>query len=236
MNKKILVIEDDKKLQNVLKAYLESSGYKSEVAGTLKEAENFIGKEVPLLIILDLMLPDGRGEDFIREIKDIADIPVIMVTAKSAEEDKLLGFSLGADDYIVKPFSPRELLARVKAVLKRYDNDKAKTEEVLSFNKGMLIINSDSHEVIVDGKQIELSQTEFKLFFILASSPNKVFSRMELVEKALGYEFEGYERTVDAHIKNLRHKIGDESKNPLYIQTVFGIGYKFIGKKDVPNN
>ncbi|GAB4440433.1 MAG: response regulator transcription factor [bacterium] len=236
MNKKILVIEDDKKLQNVIKAYLESSGYKSEVVGTLKEADSFIEKGLPLLVILDLMLPDGRGEDFIRELKDVADIPVIMVTAKSAEEDKLLGFFLGADDYIVKPFSPRELLVRIKAVLKRYDNDKTNTKETLSFNNGKLIINSDSHEVIVDGKEIELSQTEFKLFLVLAGSPNKVFTRMELVEKALGYQFEGYERTVDAHIKNLRHKIGDESKNPLYIQTVFGIGYKFIGKRDVLND
>lgn len=234
MNKKILVVEDDKKLQHVVKAYLETAGFKVNVATTLKEAQNFLEQELPLFVILDLMLPDGHGEEFIQELKDMADIPVIMVTAKSAEEDKLLGFSLGADDYIVKPFSPKELLARVKAILKRYE--KVKINGVLSFNNGKLIINSDNHEVIVNGEQIELSQTEFKLFLIMASSPNKVFSRIELVEKALGYEFEGYERTIDAHIKNLRHKIGDDSKNSKYIQTVFGIGYKFIGKKDVSNN
>ncbi len=234
MNKTILVVEDDKKLLNIIKAYIESVGYRAKTATTVKEAEDIIEKELPSLVVLDLMLPDGKGEDFIQTVKEIDDIPVIMVTARSAEEDRLMGFSLGADDYVVKPFSPKELIARIKAVLKRYEKDKP--SEILSFNGGSLIINPESHEVIVNGNLVELSQTEFKIFLLLARAPHKVFSRLELVEKALGYEFEGYDRTVDAHIKNLRHKIGDTHKNPVYIQTVFGIGYKFLGKKDVSND
>lgn len=232
---KILVLEDDKKLQNLIKAYLESTGYNVILASSLKEARAILEKELPSLVILDLMLPDGNGENFSQEIKEIGDIPIIMVTAKSAEEDKLLGFSLGADDYVSKPFSPKELMARIKAVLKRYEKDKQK-QEILSFDDGKILINPENFELVINGKTVELSRTEFKLLLILASSPNKVFSRMELVEKALGYEFEGYERTVDAHIKNLRHKIGDDPKKPHYIQTVFGIGYKFLGKKDATNN
>jgi len=233
MSKKILILEDDKKLQNIIKAYLESTGFKVLAASTLKEARSVLNEEIPSLVVLDLMLPDGNGENFIQEIKETGDIPVIMVTAKSSEEDRLAGFSLGADDYVIKPFSPKELIARVKAVLRRYEKEK---EDILSYNSGKILIKPDSFEVLVDGTPVELSQTEFKILVVLASSPNKVFSRMELVEKALGYEFEGYERTVDAHIKNLRHKIGDNPKNPTYVQTVFGIGYKFLGKKDAPNN
>ncbi len=231
---KILVLEDDKKLQNLIKAYLESTGYDVLLASSLKEARSILDKEVPSLVILDLMLPDGNGESFSQEIKEIEEIPIIMVTAKSSEEDKLLGFSLGADDYVSKPFSPKELIARVKAVLRRYEKETQK-QKVLSFDSGKILIKPESFEVVIDGKTVDLSRTEFKLLLVLASFPSKVFSRMDLVEKALGYEFEGYERTVDAHIKNLRHKIGDDPKKPHYIQTVFGIGYKFLGKKDVSN-
>lgn len=232
---KILVLEDDRKLQNLIKAYLESTGYNVLLASSLKEARSILDKEVPSLVILDLMLPDGNGESFSQEIREIGEIPIIMVTAKSSEEDKLLGFSLGADDYVSKPFSPKELIARVKAVLRRYEKETQK-QKALSFDSGKILIKPESFEVVIDGKTVDLSRTEFKLLLVLASSPNKVFSRMDLVEKALGYEFEGYERTVDAHIKNLRHKIGDDPKNPHYIQTVFGIGYKFLGKKDASNN
>lgn len=232
---KILVLEDDRKLQNLIKAYLESTGYNVLLASSLKEARSILDKEVPSLVILDLMLPDGNGESFSQEIKEIGEIPIIMVTAKSSEEDKLLGFSLGADDYVSKPFSPKELIARVKAVLKRYEKETQK-QKVLSFDSGKILIKPENFEVVIDGKTVDLSRTEFKLLLVLATSPNKVFSRMDLVEKALGYEFEGYERTVDAHIKNLRHKIGDDPKKPHYIQTVFGIGYKFLGKKDASNN
>lgn len=232
MPKKVLIVEDDKKLQNIVRAYLESTGYNVLTASSICDAEKILESDTPSIVILDLMLPDGNGEDLIQEIKEIADIPVIMVTAKSAEEDRLLGFSLGADDYLVKPFSPKELVARVKAVLRRYGNDPQKEE--FSFNNGKLIVKPPNYEVIVDGKAVELSQTEFRIFYLLISSPGKVFSRIELAERALGYEFEGYERTIDAHIKNIRHKINEDPKKPVFIQTVFGIGYKFLGKKDAP--
>lgn len=231
MKSKVLIVEDDKKLQNVIRSYFESAGFSVMVANTLTEAEKKIAFNIPDLVILDLMLPDGSGEDFIQTIKEFGDIPVIMATAKSSENEKLLGFSLGADDYVVKPFSPRELVARAKVILKRYEKGLTK-EDILSFNNGKIKINPANHEVLIDGLSIELSRTEFKLLLLLASAPGKAFSRLELVEKALGYEFEGYERTIDAHIKNLRHKIGDNPKDPCFIQTVFGLGYKFIGKKD----
>jgi DNA-binding response OmpR family regulator len=226
----ILIVEDDRKIAAIVKAYLESSGYAVLSAQSAKEAIELFSKEIPSLVLLDLALPDGAGEELIQDFKSAADIPVIMVTAKSSEEERLAGFALGADDYIVKPFSPKELIARVKAVLKRFD--KMEGSKLLSFDAGRLVIDGTAHEVTKEGRAVQCSQTEFKMLSILASSPGKVFSRLELVEKVMGYQFEGYERTVDAHIKNLRRKLDEDPKNPKYIQTIFGIGYKFLGKRD----
>ena len=172
------------------------------------------------------------GEEICQELKEIGDIPVIMLTAKSAEEERVAGFALGADDYVVKPFSPRELVARVKAVMKRSRMQDINGKGPISFNKGKLIIDSGSYEVRSKDFPVTLTPTEFKILSVLAGSPGRVFTRGELVENALGYQFEGYERSIDAHIKNIRQKIEDDPRNPLFISTIYGVGYKFSGKKD----
>jgi two-component system OmpR family response regulator len=156
-----------------------------------------------------------------------------MLTSKSSEEERVAGFALGADDYVVKPFSPRELVYRVKAVLKRAQKGDLDTAEPMTFNNGLLIIDGHSYVVKKKGLILNLTPTEFKVLYTLASYPAKVFSREELVDKALGYQFEGYERSIDAHIKNIRHKIEDDPKNPSLIITIYGVGYRFSGKRDV---
>ena len=228
----IFVVEDDKKMARVVKAYLEGAGYKVLHFERGKDAVESALKEIPLLAILDLMLPDMSGEEVFQELKEIGDFPIIMLTAKSSEEERVAGFALGADDYIVKPFSPRELVYRVKAVLKRAQKADLGDTEPMSFNKGSLTIDGQSYQVKKKGKLVNLTPTEFKILFVLASTPNKVFTRDELVEKALGYQFEGYERSIDAHIKNIRQKIEDDPKTPEFILTIYGVGYRFIAKKD----
>lgn len=228
----ILLIEDDPKIARVVRLYLEGAGYRIVHASTGKEGLEAFSREHPQLIILDLMLPDIPGEEICRIIKEKEDIPVIMLTAKSSEEERIAGFSLGADDYVVKPFSPRELVFRVKALLRRYKKTGSEGG-VMSFNEGLLIIDERSYEVRKENQPLNLTPTEFKLLQVLASSPGRVFTREELVQKALGYEFEGYERSIDAHIKNIRQKLGDNSRKPQFILTIYGVGYKFIGKKDV---
>lgn len=228
----IFVVEDDKKMARVVKAYLEGAGYRVLHFERGKDAVESALKEIPLLAILDLMLPDMSGEEVFQELKEIGDFPIIMLTAKSSEEERVAGFALGADDYVVKPFSPRELVYRIKAVLKRAQKKDLGDTEPMSFNNGLLIIDGQSYQVKKKGKLVNLTPTEFKILFILASTPNKVFTRDELVEKALGYQFEGYERSIDAHIKNIRQKIEDDPKNPEFILTIYGVGYRFIAKKD----
>ncbi|MDI6729593.1 MAG: response regulator transcription factor [Thermodesulfovibrionales bacterium] len=228
----IFVVEDDKKMARVVKAYLEGAGYRVLHFERGKDAVESALKEIPLLAILDLMLPDMSGEEVFQELKEIGDFPIIMLTAKSSEEERVAGFALGADDYVVKPFSPRELVYRVKALLKRAQKKDLGDTEPMSFNNGLLIIDGQSYQVKKKGKLVNLTPTEFKILFILASTPNKVFTRDELVEKALGYQFEGYERSIDAHIKNIRQKIEDDPKNPEFILTIYGVGYRFIAKKD----
>lgn len=229
----IFVIEDDRKIARIIKAYLEGAGFSVVHFEKGKEALDAAMKEHPIAVILDLMLPDMNGEDVFQGLKDIGDFPTIILTAKSSEEERITGFALGADDYVVKPFSPRELVYRVKAVLKRARKEDLKDVAPISFNNGSLKIDGQSYSVEKDGVKINLTPTEFKILFTLASSPNKVFTRSELVEKACGYEFEGYERSIDAHIKNLRHKLEDSPKKPEYILTIYGIGYKFGAKKDL---
>jgi len=185
------------------------------------------------LVVLDLSLPDIPGELVCQELKRLGDIPVIMLTAKSSEEQRLFGFSLGADDYVVKPFSARELVFRVKIALKRMSDTTPDTAAgKLSFNKGALLLDPVCYHAVISGIPVELSATEFKLLLRIAASPGKVFSREELLEKVLGYSCDGYDRCIDAHIKNIRHKIGDRPKNPVYIESVYGVGYRFNGVKD----
>ncbi|MBM4147271.1 MAG: response regulator transcription factor [Nitrospira sp.] len=232
MMKTILVVEDDRKIAKVVKVYLEGEGFRVFTAEKGKEALDIAIKEPLSLVILDLMLPDMSGEEICQELKEIGDFPVIMLTAKSSEEERVAGFALGADDYVVKPFSPRELMARVKAVMKRSQKLDISDKGPISFNKGKLSIDSRSYEVRNKDLLLTLTPTEFKILSVLAGSPGRVFTRGELVDGALGYQFEGYERSIDAHIKNIRQKIEDDPRSPLFITTVYGVGYKFSGKKD----
>lgn len=233
MTNRVVIVEDDRKIAKIVKVYLENNGFKVMHFEKGRDAIDFALKETPLLVILDLKLPDISGEAVCRELKEIGDIPIIMLTAKSQEEERITGFALGADDYVVKPFSPKELVYRVKAVLKRAKKDDLNKVYPISFNNGLITIDGRSYEVRKRAKTIDVTPTEFKLLFVLASNPQKVFTREELVEKALGYQFEGYERSIDAHIKNIRRKIEDDPKNPELILTVYGLGYRFSGKKDV---
>jgi DNA-binding response OmpR family regulator len=224
---KILVVEDESKISEIVKAYLEKEKFGVTVADTGQKAISAL-KDGFDLIILDLMLPDMDGEDICRTVRKDSDIPIIMLTAKSEEDDRIKGLGIGADDYVVKPFSPRELVARVKSLLRRVKGVK----EIVSFNNGDLVIDSSRFEVRKNGSPIVITPIEFKLLRCLAERPGQAFTRLQLVNVILGYDFEGYDRTIDAHMKNLRQKIKDNQKTHSYLKTVYGIGYKFTGTPD----
>jgi two-component system OmpR family response regulator len=198
------------------------------VAPTGKEALQFMKKGYDL-IILDLMLPDMEGETLCSTIRQSSDVPIIILTAKGTEDERVRGLGLGADDYVVKPFSPRELVARVKAHLRR---SQRKENQILSFNRGGLKISIPSMEVKRKDTLVILTKTEFKILLYLAQRPQIVVNRSQLISNVLGYEFEGYERVIDAHIKNIRHKIENDPQNPVFIKTIYGAGYKFVGAPD----
>ncbi len=224
----ILIVEDEKKISEIVRAYLEKEGYRIKLAETGEQALKLL-KDTYDLVILDLMLPDIQGEELCRIIREGSDVPVIILTAKSGEEDRIKGLGIGADDYVVKPFSPRELVARVMAQLRRSGKTR---KRLLSYNNGALKIDVMNHEVFKDGIMVVLTPTEFKILFSLADQPGRVFSREQLVAIAQGFDFEGYDRTIDAHVKNLRHKIEKDSRDPDFIKTVYGVGYKFMGIPD----
>ena len=228
----VLIVEDDTKLARIVKAYLEGADFRTVHASTVSEALQKVEAELPLAAILDLGLPDGNGEELCQSFKELGDFPVIMLTAKSSEEERIAGFALGADDYMVKPASPRELVCRLKAVLKRYERSSASQDNIVSFNNATLVLNSLRHQISLNGHTVSVTPTEFKLLLILASSPGRTFTRDELVSRALGYQFEGYDRSIDAHIKNLRHKIENDPRVPEYLKTVYGVGYLFAGERD----
>ncbi len=224
----ILIVEDEKKISEIVRAYLEKEGYRVRLAENGEQALKLL-KEAFDLVILDLMLPDIQGEELCSTIREGSEVPVIILTAKSGEEDRIKGLGIGADDYVVKPFSPRELVARVKAQLRRSGRTKKK---LLSYNRGALKIDISNHEVFKEGSVVILTPTEFKILLSLAEQPGWVFSREQLVTIAQGFDFEGYDRTIDAHVKNLRRKIEKDSREPEYIRTVYGVGYKFTGIPD----
>jgi DNA-binding response OmpR family regulator len=228
----ILLVEDDKKIARIVEVYLRDAGYKVVHVEKGKDAITSAMNEPPLAVILDLMLPDMSGEEVCQELKELGDFPIIMLTAKYSEEERVAGFALGADDYVVKPFSPKELVYRIKAVLRRAQKGDRDVLEPMSFNSKSLVIDGQAYEVKKNGELVNITPTEFKVLYSLASAPGKVFTREDLVEKALGYQFEGYERSIDAHIKNIRHKIEDDPKNPSFIITIYGVGYRFSGKRD----
>ncbi len=228
----ILLVEDEVSIARIVKSYLEMAGFKVIHFERGRDALDFLRKNIPLLAIVDLMLPDISGESICSEIKKGMDIPLIILTAKSSEEERITGFQIGADDYVVKPFSPQELVYRVRAVLRRYKKEDAMKNNVLSFNSGSLIIDPGKYEVILNGKKLKITPSEFRILYTIASKPQKIFTREEIVEKALDYHFEGYERSIDAHIKNLRQKLNDDPRNPSYIMTVYGVGYRFVATQD----
>lgn len=226
----VLVVDDEVKIVEVVKSYLENAGYKVIESFDGKDALLKFERYQPGLIILDLMLPDITGEEVCSRIRKKSHIPIIMLTAKVAEEELLHGLGMGADDYITKPFSPRELLARVEALWRRSGYDTVPLTDLLTFNTDDLVIDNLRHEVRKRGEVVNLTPNEYNILMALVKYPNKTFTREELVVIALGEDFEGYQRTIDAHIKNLRQKIEDDTKLPLYIKTVHGVGYRFGGE------
>ena len=227
--KRILVVDDEDKIVEVIKSYLENSGYAVFLASNGRQALEMYEKVNPSLIILDLMLPDLSGEEICRVLRRRSLVPIIMLTAKVEEEDVLRGLDIGADDYVTKPFSPRQLVARVGALLRRVSGENVPLSGIISFNEGALVIDTLRYEVRKGEKIINLTPYEYKLLLTLVKYPKKVFTREELITLVFGEDFEGDNRTVDTHIKNLRQKIEEDSKNPKYILTVHGVGYRFGG-------
>ncbi len=221
----ILVVDDEPKIVKTVRAYLESTGFRVVIAENGQMALTVFRHEKPALVILDLGLPGMDGLDVARTIRRDSNIPVIMLTARVDEADKLIGLELGADDYVTKPFSPRELVARVRAVLRRAGAEREQAP--LPIVSGDVKIDLERRIVTVSGLTVELTPTEFDLLVVLARHPGRVFTRLELLDRVQGYAFEGYERTVDAHIKNLRQKIEPHPKEPRYLLTVYGVGYRF---------
>lgn len=230
--KRILLVEDEKTIRDAVQAYLEREKYWVLSVGDGQSAVEEFKKHPFDLVILDLMLPKLSGERVCRAIREGSDVPIIMLTAKGEVEDRIIGLELGADDYLIKPFSPRELIARVRALLRRANIDSDHELEVLDF--GELVIDLSGHKVLVRGEEVDLTASEFKLLSTLAKYPGRVYTRMELVEKVLGYDFEGYERTIDSHVKNLRAKLGDDPKDPKWLYTVHGVGYRFEAPRRIP--
>jgi len=226
----ILLVDDEVKIILVLKAYLEKAGYRVITARDGREALGKAASESPDLILLDLMLPVLSGEEVCQRLRKDSRVPIIMLTAKVDAGDRVEGLGLGADDYIVKPFSPQEVLARIKAVLRRSRNDGGRLADILTFSGGVLVVDTLRHEVWHRGGKLRLTPTEFKILSAMARAPGRVFSREQLTEIVHGYDYEGFERTIDAHIKNLRQKLEGGGQDVSYIQTVYGTGYRFAGE------
>jgi DNA-binding response OmpR family regulator len=223
----IFIIEDEKSVSDVVKAYLEREGYGVYSTENGLDGIEVFRKERIDLVILDLMLPDIDGEEVCKILRKISDVYIFMLTAKSTLSDKIEGLNIGADEYLTKPLSPRELTARVNALFRRVG---CKKENVISFNDNKLIIDVDKRLVKLSGEEINLTPNEFDILYILASNQGKVFTREAIIERAFGMEFDGSDRSIDVHIKNLRKKIEEDTKSPQYIVTVTKIGYKFGDK------
>lgn len=227
--KKILIVDDEIKILEVLKSYLQKEEFEVYEAITGTEALEKFNELSPSLIILDLMLPDLSGEEVCKSIRAVSRVPIIMLTAKVEEDSILNGFDIGADDYVTKPFSPKQLVARVMALLRRSEEDMGLLSNYYSYNNDELTVDALTYEVKRDGEVISLTSTELNILIAMIKYPNKVFTREELVCKALGEDFEGFDRVIDSHIKNLRRKIERDTRKPQYIKTVHGVGYKFGG-------
>lgn len=224
----ILVIEDEEKVSEVIKAYLQKEGYSVTCTVSGIEGINLFKKHAFKLIILDLMLPDISGEDVCRKIREISTVYIFMLTAKGTLNDRIEGLTIGADEYLVKPFSPRELTARVNALFRRFSNENSTS---LSFDSGNIILDKEKREVKVKGELVSLTPNEFDILYMLAINSGKVLTREQIIDKIFGIDFDGFDRTIDVHIKNIRKKVEQDSKNPKYVITVTRVGYKFGGDK-----
>ena len=226
--KKVLVIDDDVKTTELVKLYLRRDGYRVVTAYDGLQALDVAREAHPDLVVLDLMLPGLDGFEVFRALRDESDVPIIMLTAKTTEQDRLNGLDLGADDYVTKPFSPKELAARVRAVLRRLPDETLQRgpEEV---RHSELLVNFTKHEASLAGKLLDLTPVEFRLLGVLVREPDRVFSRAQLIEKVFGYDFDGFDRTIDVHVYNLRRKLEPDPRSPTYIKMVYGVGYKFVG-------
>ena len=224
MTATVLVVEDERKLRELIRSYLERANFTVLSTGSGAEAITMGSAAAPDLVVLDLGLPDVSGETVARELRAAADTPILMLTARATEEDRIRGLELGADDYVTKPFSPRELVLRVQAILRR--GGPAGSRGTSSYGGGTLVIDEPQRAVQARGTAVDLTPTEWGVLVALATVPGRVYSRFELINRVRGYEFEGYERTVDSHVKNLRRKIEVDPGNPRIIQTVLGGGYR----------
>jgi DNA-binding response OmpR family regulator len=221
----VLVVEDEQKLRELVRSYLERAGFAVLTTGSGAEAISLADSAHPDLVVLDLGLPDIPGESVAREIRAAGATSILMLTARSSEEDRIGGLELGADDYVTKPFSPRELVLRVQAILRRGGRPPG-DEGLASYGGGVLVIDEPRRTAQVRGAQAELTPTEWGILIALAAVPGRVYSRLELINRVRGYEFEGYERTIDSHVKNLRRKIEEDQREPQIVQTVLGGGYR----------
>ncbi len=227
--KKVLVVEDEEKISSVIKSFLESKGFSVLLAEDGRRALELFGRETVSMVLLDLMLPGLSGEEVCKALRLRSRVPIIMLTAKSAEADLLQGLGIGADDYITKPFSLKALYARMEAVWRRAGDNQAEERSRYAF-RGDLTVDFDSRLILKKSEEVKLTPIEYKILSALIKYPNKVFTRDELITIALGEDYEGYDRTVDSHIKNLRAKIEEDPKNPIYVKTIHGVGYKFGGE------
>jgi DNA-binding response OmpR family regulator len=230
VSKKILVVEDEEKIMEVVKSFLESKGFLVITAGDGKKAIEIFDKENFSMVLLDLMLPLLSGEEVCRLIRKKSRVPIIMLTAKSDESDMLQGLGIGADDYITKPFSLKTLYARIEAVMRRSVDDMLPLISKFSFQEGDLTVDFESMTIRKQSEEVKLTPNEYKILATIIKYPNKVFTRDELIASAFGDDFEGFDRTIDSHIKNLRQKIETDPKNPIYVKTIHGVGYKFGGE------
>jgi DNA-binding response OmpR family regulator len=227
----VLLVEDERKLRDLVRSYLERAGLNVLSTESGAEAITLAARAAPDLVVLDLGLPDVPGEAVARELRAMGSVPILMLTARSAEEDRIRGLELGADDYVTKPFSPRELVLRVQAILRR--GGAAVTDHgVTGYGGGTLMIDEPRRRVTIRGLHVDLTPTEWGVLVALASVPGRVYSRYELINRVRGHEFEGYERTVDSHVKNLRRKIEEDPSNPQVIETVLGGGYRLGLSRD----
>ncbi len=228
----VLIVEDELKIRELVRRYLEREGLEVLSTGSGAEAITMATDARPDLVVLDLGLPDVPGEEVARELRAAGDVPILVLTARSDERDRIAGLELGADDYVTKPFSPRELTLRVLAVLRRGAGGSHGRTGPLSYGGGVLVIDDERHAVSVRGRPVELTPTEWGLLTALARTPGRMYSRYELINRVRGYEFEGYERTVDSHVKNLRRKVEKDPQRPVIAQTVLGVGYRLGLKVD----